>query len=117
MEEILGRIKVAVEFLKDGKSFTVGGLRLGIVGKDDLSVTGWSPSIDFGSVTKGQSIKELEDIKILFMEMVYNSIELRDFIEGKNVEYFLYFDDYGKASIPICSEIDGVIYFDAEIKP
>ena len=109
------RIKTAVEFLKDGQSFNVGDLRLGIE-NNTITVTGWSQYSYVENLTKNQALKELDEIKTLFNRMVNSSQELKDFIANKITEYNLYFDDYGKGSIIICSEKDGAIKWEMELK-
>jgi hypothetical protein len=116
MEEMFGKVKTAIEFLKDGQSFTVADLRLSIEENNTLRVTGWSQYIDFENLTTQQSIKELEEIKSLFKRMIEVSSDLRTFIEGKSIKYSLYFDDYGRASIPICSEENGLLKWEVNIK-
>jgi hypothetical protein len=111
-----GRIKAAVEFLKDGQSLRVFDLRLGIEG-NTITVTGWSQYSYIENLTKHQALTELNDIKTLFKFMSDSSLELRSFILDKKVEYNLYFDDYGKGSIIICSEMDGAIKWEMEIPP
>jgi hypothetical protein len=110
------RIKIALDFLKDGQSFTVGDLRLGVEGFNCLVVTGWSQYINFTNLTKHNSIQELEGIKSMFSDMLNTSAELKEFAEKKIIEYVLSFDDYGKASIDICSEKNGVLKWQVELK-
>lgn len=109
------RIKIALEFLKDGQSFSVGDLRLGIDSFNCLVVTGWSQYSNFTNLTKKNSIQELEEIKSLFSEMLNSSVDLKKFAEKKSIEYVLSFDDYGKASIDICSEKNGVLKWQIEL--
>ena len=109
------RIKTALEFLKDGQSFTVGELRLDVEESGIIEVTGWSQFKNFSNLTKQQSLKELEEIKSLFYKMVDISIDLRNFIGGKSIKFNLYFDDYGKGSIGICSEKDGKVKWEIEL--
>ena len=111
-----GRIKTALEFLKDGQSFTVGELKLGVEQEGVLEVTGWSQYKNFENLTKQQSLKELEEIKALFYKMVNVSKDLKNFIENKSIEFNLYFDDYGKGSIGICSEKDKILAWEADLK-
>lgn len=115
MEETLNKIKIAVDFLKEGQPFTVGELNFSIVEKYTFKVTGWSQFSYFENLTKNQSIKELNEIKILFEKMVNASNELKSFIKGMNIIYELYFDDYGKGSIPICLEKKGVIEWEIDV--
>ena len=110
------RIKIALEFLKEGKSFTIGELRLGAEKPGIIEVIGWSRYTNFANLTKQQCLKELEEIKELFYEMVNTSLELKHFIKDQSIEFHLYFDDYGKASIALCSEIKKLITWEANIK-
>lgn len=109
-------IKTAIEFLKDGQPFTVAELRLSIEENNTLRVTGWSQCINFENLTTRQSVKELEEIKVIFKKMIEVSLELQAFIQGKSIEYSLFFDDYGKVSIPICSEKKGLVLWEVDIK-
>jgi hypothetical protein len=115
MEDLLLKIRNAIDFLKDGQSFTVNGLRL-TTEKQTIIVVGWSEYIHFENLTRYQSIKELEEIKLLFHKMIQISLELKEFVKNKNVSYKLWYDDSGKASIPICAEINGIFIWETEIK-
>ena len=110
-----GRIKTAVEFLKDGQSFKVGDLRLGMQDETNMYVTGWSQYSNIENLTKHQALKELEEVKILFLRMVDASHELKSFIQKKNIKYNLAFD-YRMGAIGICSEMDGVVKWEMELK-
>ena len=103
------RIKTAIEFLKGGQSFNIDDIRLGLNEGGDIEVAGWSQYTNLENLTKDSSLRELDEIKYLFSEMIMSSPELRKFIQEKYIEYSLYYDDYGKASISICSEKNGVL--------
>lgn len=113
MEE---RIRTALEFLKDGQTFTVGDLRLGAENPGAIEVTGWSQYMNFANLTKQQCLRELEEIKTLFYKMVDASAELKDFIKDKSIAFNLYFDDYGKGSIGLCSEKNDIVNWEADIR-
>ncbi|MBS1780157.1 MAG: hypothetical protein JST70_12570 [Bacteroidetes bacterium] len=98
------RIKTAIEFLKDGQSFTVEDLRLGINEKGEMQVTGWSRYTEFRNLSKAACLEELNEVKHFFSDMLMMSDDLRRFVKDKSIEYSLYFDNYGKSSIGICSE-------------
>lgn len=115
MEEILGRIKTAIEFLKDGLPFKVGELYLGISEDNILNVTGASQYIDLKNITKQGAIKELEEIKLMFEKMTSVSFELKNFVSNKKVKFNLDFD-YGMGDIRICSELNGILKWEADIK-
>lgn len=106
------RIKSAIEFLKDGQSFRVDDLRLGVA-DDGIYVTGWSQYLNLENVTKEQSLIELSEIKSLFKLMVDSSPELEEFIRTKKIKINLAFN-YGASAIGICSEKDGVITWELE---
>lgn len=110
------RIKIALEFLKDGQSFSVGDLRLSMSSSNLLTVTGWSQYLNFSNLTKVNSLSELAEVKDIFSDMVAASDDLTRFIVDKSIEYVLCYDDGGKASIDICSEIDGVVKWKVELK-
>jgi hypothetical protein len=109
------RIKTALEFLKDGQSFSVGDLRLSIDSYNCLVVTGWSQYSNLTNLTKKNSLQELQEIKSLFSEMIDSSAELKKFAEKRCIEYVLSFDDYGKASIDICTENNGILIWQIEL--
>ena len=98
------RLNVALEFLKEGKSFTVDDLRLGVDQFNNIEVTGWSLYRNLENLTKAKCLQELAEIKKIFSEMLLYSHPLKSFVAGKEISYFLHFDDGGKAALPICSE-------------
>lgn len=69
---------------------------------------GWSQYSNFLNLTKSNSLKELSEIKNIFFDMSNISEDLKKFIVNKSIDYVLCYDDGGKASINICSEMDGV---------
>ena len=110
------RIKTALKFLRDGQSFTVGDLRIGAESPGVVKVIGWSRYNNFVNLTKQHSLKELKEVKTTFYKMVDVSLDLKDFVKDKLIEFNLYFDDYGKGSISICSEKEGEIKWEVDLK-
>ena len=110
------RIKTALEFLKEGQSFSVGELKLGAEEYGIFEVIGWSRNINFANITKNQCVRELEDIKVLFYRMLDISPELIQFTSNKSIKITLCFNDSGKGSIELCSEIEKTIIWKADIK-
>ncbi|MCD6011571.1 MAG: hypothetical protein K0Q79_1433 [Flavipsychrobacter sp.] len=104
-----GRIDIAVSFLKDGKSFKVDDLLLSLNEANGVEVTGWSQYTNIQNVSKQIALNELQEIKLLFTQMLDFSTELTNFVEGRPIIFNLCLDDYGKASLGICSEKDGVV--------
>lgn len=109
------RIKTAVEFLRDGQSVKVGNLRLGMDSKHEMYVTGWSHYLNIENLKKHNALKELDEIKNLFGQMLQSSEELKRFILDKQITYNLAFD-YRMGAIGICSEKNGKIEWKIDIK-
>jgi hypothetical protein len=114
MEEILSRIKTAIEFLKDGLPFKVGDLYLNINEDNILNVTGASQYIHLENITQQNALKELDEIKSIFEKMIFVSPELKKMVNGKKVKFNLDFD-YGMGDIRICSEKDGIVTWQIEL--
>ena len=108
-------IKDALSFLKEGLSAKIGALRLQSMPLY-ICVYGWSQYKNFGNLTHVQSLIELEEIKEIFAEMLLASPELTEFVKGRQIHYTLNFDDGGKASIPICTEINDVLSWKINIR-
>lgn len=108
------RIDTAIKFLKEGKSFCVRDLRLSINGTHNIYVTGWSRYLNLENLTKYRALKELEEIKNVFNQMLNASENLRNFICDKEIKYSLGFN-YGMGGIGICSERNGVIKWETEL--
>jgi hypothetical protein len=113
MEE---RMKGALMFLKLGKSFNVGGLKLSAEKKEVFEVTGWSNYNIFNNLTKTESLKEVGEVKELFKKMIEHFPDLKKIIKNKDINYNLVFDDSGKGSIGICSEKKGVLFWEIDLK-
>ena len=109
------RIEMALSFLKDRQSFTVGDLRLGIEESVSMYITGWTQYLDINNLSKAIALQELSEFKTLFYDMVRDSKELDEFIAGKSLEFNLAFS-YGKGGFGICSEKDGIITWETDLK-
>lgn len=105
---------MALEFLKDGQSFKLGDLRLGMNGNCDMYITGWTQFESIENLTKSEALHELDIIKNMFQQILDQSQELKDFIEGKRIKYNLAFN-YGMGAIGICSESCGVIEWETKL--
>lgn len=110
------RILAAIDFLREGQSFSIGDIRLGISDFGGIEVAGWSQFRNIENLTKSSSLKEMHDLKSEFNEMLLSSPALETFMKNKSIEFVLYFDDYGKASIAICSERNGVLKWSLNLK-
>jgi hypothetical protein len=100
------RIKIAVEFLKDNKSFLIEDIRLSLDDNGRINITSWSHYSDLKNITQSSSINEIEELKEKYYQMVEDSAELREFEQGKRLKFTLCYYDVGKSSIDICSDVD-----------
>ena len=106
-EEILSRIKTAIDFVRDGRPFTVGDLFFKL-DSDVLTVCGVFNSNIESNVTKERSLRELDAIEHLFMRMKNASTDLDEFIKDKTIKYKLVFN-YGMGSIIVCSKTNNIV--------
>lgn len=109
------RIQLAIDCLKEGQTFIVEGLKFELEEKNFI-VIGWSEYLNLSSLTKETSLEELNRVKTLFSDMVDSSLAFEKFMIDKTIEYRLYYDDAGKASIPICSEKHNVISWNVNLE-
>ncbi|MGN6568264.1 MAG: hypothetical protein ACTHJ0_09940 [Flavipsychrobacter sp.] len=109
-------INTVVENLKHNESALIGSLRLSTNESGDIEVTGWSNYIEYKNITKEIAHKELLEVKQEFTSLCAEFPELNKFIGGKSIIFHLWFDDNGKGSVSVCSEIDGGIHWAAGVK-
>ncbi len=108
-QELKHRIRNAIIFLSEKGTFKVGDLNFSTQNKNEFSVIGWTIKTNLKNITKETALTELNETKELFKKMISKSPELASFINNKQIEYILSYDDYGKVGIEICSEINGKI--------
>jgi len=108
-------LKKALEFLKLEKPFIIDGLSIDSK-SNILEVTGWSQFQHLENITITIATQELQSVKEQFEALVQESSELVEFMQNKAIEYYLHFDDYGKASVEIGREINNVKIFASFIK-
>ena len=115
MDEILNRIKVAIEFLNEGIPFKVGDLYFGIDQSNVFNVTASTRSIDLKKINKSSVLLELDDIKSIFTKMKKASFELENFCKNKSIKFNIDYD-YGMGDIRICSEENDVINWEYDVR-
>ncbi|MFP5043135.1 hypothetical protein [Parasediminibacterium sp. JCM 36343] len=115
-DEILTTLENVKQLLQDNKSLKIGDLTLNLKANNELAVIGWTNFIHFENLTKRQSLIELNEIKDLFRLMLNSSKDFADFAENKTIIYFLNYDDAGKCGIEICSEENGQIFWQAQLR-
>lgn len=107
---------MSIDFLRDGKSFKIDGLLLRLNEFADVEVCGWSNFTIIENITKEIALRELTEIKSAFLEILKGSPELQILIHDKATIYKLFFDDYGKGSVGMCYEKDGVLTWGLSLK-
>jgi hypothetical protein len=110
------RIRNAIDFIKGGLTFRVENLGLRLNKSGDIEVSGWSRVVKLKNLNRRYCLQELEEIKEEFREMVNISNELEEFIIDRMVVYYLNYDDSGKTSIAICSEINRTVKWHIDVK-
>ena len=115
-DDILTSLKNVKQLLQDNQSLKVGDLTLRLKENEELTVIGWTNFIHFENLTKRRTLIELNEIKNLFRLMLNSSKNLAEFAENKTIKYFLNYDDAGKCGIEICSEENGQIFWQAQVR-
>jgi hypothetical protein len=103
------QIEGALEMLNNGMSATIKGLRLTLITSQELEVAGWSQFTSLENLTRTIIDGELSELKNAFSELTRQYPELSKSMFDKTIVYNVYYDDYGKTSILICSEFNGII--------
>ena len=110
--ELPENIREKIWRIADGIPLRLGNMAIRIAdGK--LLVTGWTSTIHFENLHKHKMLEELNDLKTNFQLLSDSYQELENMKSGNNLEleYHLAYDDGGKASIGLCSEIGGLVYW------
>jgi hypothetical protein len=108
------QIRQVITFLKIGKSFKIGNLKIGAEKSNSIYIVGWSNYNNIENLTKKVASKELAEIKLSFKNILEKSEELKEFLKSKTIEYNLAFN-YGQGSIGICTEKEGRVKWEIEL--
>ncbi len=114
-EEVKTKLKNAIQLLVDQHPYTVGDITLSSKDRNNIGVTGWTNSISLENITKQQTLADLSEIKVVFENMVKCSNEFEHFIKDKQIVYHIGYD-YGMGAISICSETNGHLVWETELK-
>ena len=115
-DDVLTMLKNVNQLLQVNQSLKVGDLTISLKENKELNVIGWTNFIHFENLTKRQSLIELDEIKNLFRLMLNSSKDLAEYAENKTIKYFLNYDDAGKCGIEICSEKNGQIFWQVQVR-
>jgi hypothetical protein len=115
MNDIVTRVNSVLSLLPEGHRLKIGGLTLQFITPNLVQVTGWSRSNALENITEQSALIELSEMTEIFREMVSASEGLNSFISGKQIEFVLAYD-YGMGSVHICSEIDGKVNWERNVR-
>jgi hypothetical protein len=102
-------ISKRIWLIADGIPFKLGNMTIRTNDSGKLLVTGWTSTIYFINIIKADILQELNDLKLSFGELLKSYNELNVIVKNNSliIEYHMAYDDYGKAGIGLCSEIEG----------
>jgi hypothetical protein len=97
--------------IADGIPFKLGNMTIRTTDSGKLLVTGWTNTINFKNISKGNILQELEELKSSFSDLSKSFDELNVIVKSNNltIEYHMAYDDAGKVGIGLCSEFEGKI--------
>ena len=114
--DTIQRLEIAIDFVRKGQAFAIGGLQL--YGEDaaTLCVTGLSQFYSIRHITREIALKELSEVMEGFNRMLEVCPCLLE-LTGKSRVKFVLACDCGKSSVGICSSEEGVISWDVDLNP
>jgi hypothetical protein len=112
--DLQNRIKNALIIVAENNPYKVGDLVFSSKNEMHFNISGSTIKNSIENLNHETAIKELEEIKVLFLKMVNLSSDLQSFIKNKKIEYSLIYD-YGMGSLDVCSEIDGKLEWHMEL--
>jgi len=114
-EEVNIRLKNAIILLGDQHHYNVGDITLSSKDKNHIAVTGWTDAISLENVTKQAVLADLSETKVRFDNMIKCSTEFSHFIKDKQIVYHIGYN-YGMGSLDICSETNGHLVWQTNLK-
>ena len=108
------RIEIAVEMLKEGRSFKLGDILLS-ASEDVMHVTSQTRSFSLDTMSQASALRELSEIKGLFEKMISKSSNLSEFAANKSLEFILTISA-GMSNQPVCREHNGEVIWESALK-
>ena len=101
-------IQKRIVLISDGVPFKLGNMTIRTTDSGLLVATGYTNTIHFENISKSTVLRELENLKISFTDLCEDFHELEDLVKRRNqaIEFHMAYDDAGKTSISLCSEIN-----------
>ncbi len=102
-------IRKRIWLIADGIPLKLGSMTIRTSDSGKLLVTGWTNTINFNNISKGNILQELDDLKSLFSVLANKFPDIYHIVNKNDltIEYHMAYDDSGKAGIGLCSEIEG----------
>jgi len=100
----MNRTELAIELLKEGKSFELEGVSLFINSLGEVVVSCAADCIYFENVTKAQALDDLSWLKTSFYKLVISTPELERLVADKEIIYKVWYEVYKSQSTCICTE-------------
>ncbi|QNA46503.1 hypothetical protein [Lacibacter sediminis] len=102
-------IRKRIWLIADGIPLKLDNMTIRTKDSGKLLVTGWTSTINFNNISKENILQELADLKSSFSDLSKAFTELNDIVTRNDltIEYHIAFDDFGKAGIGLCSEVEG----------
>lgn len=101
--------------LNSGERLKIGSLTFKMISPVNVTVSGYSTYRFSENLTRGTTIKELNDIKCEYHELLKNDNLLQNFIAYKLVQFNLFFK-YETGQALVAFESDGNVHWMMDLK-
>ena len=103
-------IEDGINRIPDGIPFNYDNITIRITGSN-LLVTWWTNTVHYKNITKSKIEAELLNLKTNYLDLARTYDELNDIVDRNDltIEFHIAYDDAGKGSVGLCSEINGII--------
>jgi hypothetical protein len=101
------RFDIALELLREGKSFTLDGVNFWITPDGSLRVsvdTSWR----IENTTEHTALSDLERARIVLAHLAHESVAFKSIIEGRPQDFILTYD-CGKSGVELARLVDGKV--------
>ena len=105
------KIREQIWRIANGIPFRMNNMTIRTTDSGKLLVTGWTETMNFKNISKEQILQELEELKSSFANLSKSFNDLNDIVKRNHltIEFHMAYDDAGKASIGLCSELEGKV--------
>ncbi len=104
--QLLNRIEAAIASVTEGKPFDVDGITMYMEAPGILSVSVYTQCYYLENITKAIALEEIAMLKEKFSSMLGKYPVLSTWVADLQIMHCLAYNDYGRASFPICREMN-----------